>query len=81
MEKETLKLSKKETYLLLSSIDVPKSLLQKLQKEEVFLTFEDADYLRDLCGDKLQKNGFDENYLPTELGKKLENLIDILFTK
>lgn len=40
---------------------------------------DDADELRNLCADKLDLSGFDEEYEPTESGKKLEALIDKLF--
>jgi hypothetical protein len=38
-----------------------------------------ADELRDLCTERLDTHGFDENYNPTEEGKKLESLIDKLY--
>ncbi|HIE55453.1 MAG TPA: hypothetical protein EYP90_09780 [Chromatiaceae bacterium] len=38
-----------------------------------------ADELRDLCTERLDTHGFDENYNPTEEGKKLELLIDKLY--
>ncbi len=40
---------------------------------------EDADTIRDLCGEQLQKIGFDENYNPTSEGLILESLIDKFF--
>lgn len=39
----------------------------------------DADVIRDLCGDALQERGFDERYEPTGVGKVLETLIDKFF--
>lgn len=46
-----------------------------------FMVLDDAqaDELRDLCGDRLQTHGFDADYAPTEEGKRLEGLIDLLF--
>lgn len=38
-----------------------------------------ADKLRDMCTDRLDEIGFDENYEPTGDGEKLEELIDKLF--
>lgn len=38
-----------------------------------------ADELRDLCTDRLDEIGFDENYEPTKDGEKLQGLIDKLF--
>ena len=38
-----------------------------------------ADELRDLCNDKLDICGYDENYDLNEDGKKLEALVDKLY--
>lgn len=38
-----------------------------------------ADELRDLCADRLDTHGFDEDYNPTEEGERLEFLIDKLY--
>ena len=38
-----------------------------------------ADELRDLCGEQLQVVGFDQNYELTKEGKILESLIDKFF--
>lgn len=43
------------------------------------VTDDDADQLRDLCGERLQTHGFDDDYKPTEEGQQLERLIDKLF--
>lgn len=43
------------------------------------LSEEKADELRDLCGEQLQRVGFDEKYDPTLEGKMLESLIDKFF--
>jgi len=40
---------------------------------------EQADKLRDLCGEQLQIVGFDEQYRPTKEGEILESLIDKFF--
>ena len=40
---------------------------------------DDADEIRDHCGDALQERGFDERYEPTSVGKVLETLIDKFF--
>ena len=39
-----------------------------------------ADKLRDLCIDKLDSYGYDENYDLNKVGKELNSLIDKLFT-
>ncbi len=41
---------------------------------------EQADEIRDLCGEQLQVVGFDEKYELTSEGKILESLIDIFFS-
>ena len=38
-----------------------------------------ADELSDYCTDRLDVIGFDENYEPTDVGKKLEALVDKLY--
>ncbi|MBS0628728.1 MAG: hypothetical protein JSS30_00715 [Verrucomicrobia bacterium] len=40
-----------------------------------------ADEIRDLCGEQLQFAGFDEKYEVTDEGKILESLIDKFFAK
>ena len=38
-----------------------------------------ADEIRDLCGERLQMVGFDENYELNQEGKILESLVDKFF--
>ncbi len=45
----------------------------------VILDEEIADELRELCGERLQTHGFDDDYAPTDEGRELERLIDVLF--
>ena len=45
-----------------------------------YLSNDDRDALRDLVGERLQVVGFDQDYSPTPEGKRLEQLIDDLFT-
>ena len=40
---------------------------------------EQADVIRDLCGDRLQLVGFDEGYKLTQEGRILESLVDKFF--
>lgn len=42
------------------------------------LSEEDVDWLRDLCGERLQTVGFGPNYEPTDEGRLLETLVDKL---
>jgi hypothetical protein len=57
---------------------LPENLRDKLEKIES-LTEDEADDLRDLCGEKLQDSGFDLDYNPNQIGKRLESLMDKLF--
>lgn len=43
------------------------------------ISSDECDYLRDLCTDKLDQSGFDDNYRPNHLGERLETLIDKLY--
>jgi hypothetical protein len=45
-----------------------------------YLSNSDRDALRDLVGDRLLVVGFDQECNPTPEGKRLEQLIDDLFT-
>ncbi len=45
------------------------------------LSAEEADDLRDACGEQLQRVGFDQDYSPTKEGKLLEALIDKLLVR
>ncbi|MBU1106243.1 MAG: hypothetical protein KKB51_06220 [Candidatus Riflebacteria bacterium] len=77
-----MKLKTKEIQFMIEVLDLPKWLRNRLeylmiQNEE--LTNEEADALRDLCGDRLQIHGFDKNYETTSEGNQLEDLIDKLF--
>lgn len=40
---------------------------------------EEADKFRDILGEQLQLEGFDQNYTPTKVGYILEDLIDKFF--
>ena len=45
------------------------------------LSPEEADTIRDACGEQLQRAGFDEGYKTTEEGTNLESLIDKLLVR
>ncbi|MFI5334210.1 MAG: hypothetical protein ACHQT8_03465 [Chlamydiales bacterium] len=59
--------------------DLRKTLFASETHDDMFLlkiSQDQADELRDLCGEQLQLVGFDAKYNPTSEGKLLESLID-----
>lgn len=73
-------------YLLLEQL-LPHSLRMKLASTDksksvnyaLEISENEADEIRNLCGEQLQVKGFDENYVPTKEGRLLESLIDKFF--
>ncbi len=67
----------------LRAFEVPPDLRESLQageqKQRIELTDDEADLLRDLCGERLQTHGFGANYVPNQEGIILEELIDDLY--
>jgi hypothetical protein len=85
-----VKVSEKELELLSSKQFLPDSLLAKIlegassqdgRTHTIDLSDHEADLVRDYCGERLQSEGFDESYHPTQEGRLLESLIDKLFVK
>ena len=77
-------LRKEDADFMLSVLDLPADLREVLAQAPITgitIGEDDADRLRDLCGERLQTHGFDERYNPTKEGQKLEQLIDILFVR
>lgn len=78
-----IRLSKNDIEFMILNIDLSddlRMLLEKLRDAQDKIIPDDvADQLRDFCTEKLDTHGFDINYEPTELGKKLEELIDKLY--
>lgn len=56
------------------------SIIKKDDRYSLKISEEEADEIRDLCGEQLQLVGFDENYELTFEGKILESLIDKFYT-
>jgi len=78
-----IKLNQKEYSYLCKASFLPDSLRQFFflteRKEDSYLiniSEDEADEIRDLCGEQLQLVGFDEKYEPTPEGKILEDLVD-----
>lgn len=77
-----IRLSPEDIYYIIKHLALPahlKSALDQAQQNGGEISDDDADSLRDLCGDRLQTHGFDRNYEPTEEGRSLEALVDKLF--
>jgi hypothetical protein len=84
-----IKFTKKQKDYLINNCLLQKEDLTKLLStgKEQFNSFiielseDKIDELRDICSDKLQEIGFDEDYELTNDGKMLEELIDLLYIK
>ena len=67
---------------MLKALPLPDGLSERLRLVRAGrgeLTADDADRLRDLCGERLQTHGFGPDYEPPEEGRRLEPLIDRLY--
>lgn len=73
-----------DIHFMLENLLLPKNLRELLNElisdNEKLIFYDVTDELRDLCKDRLDTHGFDVDYNPTEEGKKLEALIDKLYT-
>ena len=76
-------LTLQEIQFMLTALSLNAGLRERLQAlvsvESKVISDDVADELRDLCSERLDTHGFDENYDPTDEGKKLEALIDKLY--
>ena len=75
-------ISREEVAFLLGVLELPESVrktLEKAKEKGCNLSEDDADTLRDLCGERLQTHGFEADYKANAEGAKLESLIDRLF--
>lgn len=79
-----LRISNKDAQFILTTLSVTAELRMILSNPDgddfVRISDDVADQLRDLCTDRLDTHGFDENYEPNEEGRRLESLIDKLYT-
>jgi hypothetical protein len=76
------RLSDADAQFLLDVLDLTEALrktVNELRMGRTQLSEDDAEKLRDLCGERLQTHGFGEGYEPTTEGRRLEELIDRLF--
>ncbi len=77
-----ISLSKADILFMLTMLQLTPDLrlvLKSIEKTGGNIEEDTSDELRDMCTECLDEIGFDENYMPTEDGKKLEELIDKLF--
>ncbi len=73
-----IKLTKIEKDFLINNLELDSNEIKTLNNSET-IDEDFADKLRDMCTDKLDYCGYDENYKPTQIGKELNKLIDKLF--
>lgn len=79
---KTIRISHEDAVFMLRVLELPSALKLRLEScptQGTELNDDEADELRDLCGERLQTHGFDDKYDPTDEGVKLESLIDKLF--
>jgi hypothetical protein len=77
-----MRLGRDDVEFMLRVLELPNDLRGKLESAAIGraeLSLDDADQLRDLCGERLQTHGFGPDYKATDEGKRLERLIDELF--
>ena len=77
-----MRLAQSDIAFMLRVLDLSEDMRNKLEKVAsggAKLTVDEADELRDLCGERLQTHGFGPNYEPTQEGVHLAKLIDELF--
>ena len=65
--------------VLFLTVDLRERLEALISVQNKVISDDVADELRDLCTERLDTHGLDENYNPTEEGEKLESLIDKLY--
>jgi len=78
-----IRLSRDDIRFMIEHLELPpdlRSSIDQAMHADGKISDDDADQLRDLCGERLQTHGFDRNYEPTAEGHRLEALIDTLFT-
>lgn len=73
-----IKLTKIDKDFLINNLELDSNEIKTLNNSET-IDEDFADRLRDMCTDKLDYGGYDENYKPTQMGKELNKLIDKLF--
>ena len=83
----TVELSQKEHEMLTTTVQMADTLREVVRsarhsgrKWHLELSDDDAEEIRDLCGDTLVAIGFDERYEPNKAGWILEGLVDKFFT-
>lgn len=81
-----IKLNRDEVDYLLSKVFLPSIIRSRILSAHskptdyiLEVSEDEADELRDLCGEQLQVEGFDQDYKLTKAGHVLESLIDKFF--
>ncbi|GAB1342014.1 hypothetical protein [Gemmatimonas sp.] len=76
-----VQLTHEERTIMLQRLTVPPAVRDQLlsnnsQSREVWLSADDAEAVREAAQDLLDREGFDEDYRPTAIGRLMETLID-----
>lgn len=77
-----IRLSHKDVGSLLRHVPLPaawRSRLEAVFVDQIVVSDDEADELRDLVISELDRDGFDEHWEPTDKGLALEELIDVLY--
>ncbi|MEO7964474.1 MAG: hypothetical protein ABIT38_11275 [Gemmatimonadaceae bacterium] len=81
-----IEISDDEQQILVTSVPLPDTLRSVVDSARqsggkwlLEISVDDADTIRDLCGDRLVEVGFDERYEPNKAGLLLEGLVDKFF--
>ena len=83
-----IELTDDEQQILLTSVPLPENLRSIVDSARqsgrtwlLDISEDDADEIRDLCGDRLVEVGLDERYEPNKAGLLLEGLVDKFFIR
>lgn len=80
LSKMSINLTKYTAEFVLEKIDLPDTLRMKIETGKS-LSENEAYELRELCADELSLKGFNSDYSVNWTGKRLEDLIDVLYTE
>tara|TARA_R110002096_G_scaffold435927_1_gene664337 strand:+ start:103943 stop:104176 length:234 start_codon:yes stop_codon:yes gene_type:complete len=76
-----IKLSSKELDFIKKNLNLDENLSNFISSCDGTIPEKFADEIREVCIEKYDYEGLDENYNPTQVGVELDNLIDKLLVK